>query len=80
VSVNLDVLGQLDEGDLDRYRRAMAKRKLAEMGHPGLGVEECIEAQVDYDRTMQYIMDKYGIEPGQCPLVSSVDGVIAERI
>jgi hypothetical protein len=79
--MNLDVLGQLDEGDLDRHRRAMAKRKLAEMAHPGLvGVEECIEAMVDYDRTLQYIEEKYGIDQGACPMISTVDGVIEERI
>jgi hypothetical protein len=78
--MNLEVLGQLDEMDLDRYRRAMAKRKLAEMAHPGLGVEECIEAMVDYDRTLQYIEEKYGIDQGACPMISTVDGVIEERI
>jgi hypothetical protein len=78
--MNLDVIGQLSEEDLGRYRRAMAKRKLAEMGHLSMGLEEAIEAMVDYDRCMQDILVRYEIEQGQCPMISSVDGTIAEKL
>ena len=37
-------------------------------------------AMVNYDRTLQYIEEKYGIEKGQCPMISSVDGTIAEKL
>jgi len=77
--MNLEVTGHLSDEDLGRWRKVSAYRKLMEMGHPEITLEMALNIFEDYESTLCDPIERYDIEPGQCPMISTVDGAIVER-
>jgi len=77
-SMAVNQIGRLSEEDLERYQQASALRTLAERAHPGLGVEEAVEAIVSYNKLMGEFISTYELEDFSTS-IAVTDGSIVER-